>query len=146
MNEYFRASDPFPLQGPRSTRLARFYGALRERKLVTTSCTSCAARHWPPRVICPQCLSGELGWVELPSRGTIHAFTIQDTGVPPGFPRPLIFAMILVDGLRIFSRLVQSEVADVDRGAVVCLAPTAVARDPEGEVRYLPTFRIVTED
>ena len=146
MSDYFRAVDPFPLQGNKSTRLTPFYEALRVHKLVTTSCTQCAQQHWPPRVVCPECLSDQLDWTELPSQGRIHAFTIQETGVPPGFPRPLIFAVVSIQGLRIFTRLVETDADQVKRGLAVSLAPSAVGQDPEGEERYLPTFTLVKED
>lgn len=143
MNEYFRAIDPFPLQGNKNTRLTPFYEALRDERLVTTACTQCEQRHWPPRVVCPNCLSDQLDWVALPNQGTIHAFTIQETGVPPGFPRPLIFAVVSIEELRIFTRLVETESAQVQRGLTVVLSPSAVGPDPEGEERYLPTFALV---
>ncbi len=146
MNEYFRAIDPYPLQGNKNTRLTPFYEALRDERLVTNACTQCEQRHWPPRVVCPNCLSDQLDWVALSSQGTIHAFTIQETGVPPGFPRPLIFAVVSIEELRIFTRLVETESAQVQRGLTVVLSPSAVGPDPEGEERYLPTFTLVKED
>ncbi len=142
MSEYFRAVDPFPLQGSQNTRLAPFYEALRSQKLLTTFCPQCALRHWPPRVVCPDCLSDRLDWIELPDQGTIHAYTIQDTGVPPGFPRPLIFAVVRVEELRIFTRLVETEPGQVERGRTVRLLPSAVGQDPEGDERYVPTFTL----
>jgi uncharacterized protein len=110
---------------------------------VALSCGQCRQRHWPPRVVCPGCLSGQLTWVELPRRGQIHAFTIQETGVPPGFPRPLIFAVVDLDGVRVFTRLVDADPAAVRRGARVELHPSRVGPDPQGGERYLPTFTLV---
>ncbi len=145
MSEYFRAIDLFPLQSSKNTRLAPFYEALRSQQLLTTLCPPCARRHWPPRVVCPKCLSDRLDWIELPSRGTIHAYTIQNTGVPPGFPRPLIFAVVCVAGLSIFTRLVETDPRQVERGRAVRLLPSAVGQDPEGIERYVPTFALVQE-
>ncbi len=145
MSEYYRAIDPFPLQGDQNTRLSPFYEGLRAQKLLTTFCPQCALRHWPPRVVCPECLSGRLAWIELPSRGTVHAYTIQDAGVPPGFPCPAIFAVVCVEGLRIFTRLVETEPSQVERGRTVHLCPSAVGQGPEGDERYVPTFALVQE-
>jgi uncharacterized protein len=146
MPDYLRAVDPFPLQGNKSTRLAPFYTALRQGKLTTTFCARCDRCHWPPRIVCPACLSGNLEWVELPRCGRIHAFTIQETGVPPGFPRPLIFAVVDINGLRIFTRLVDTDPAFVRRGLQVELHPSLVTPDPQGEERYLPTFAVIREE
>lgn len=145
MSDYFRAIDPFPLQSNKNTRLAPFYDALRSQKLITTACRQCDRRHWPPRVVCPGCLSDQLDWIELPSQGTIHAYTVQDAGAPPGFPRPLIFAVVCIEGLRIFTRLVETEASHVERGRTVRLLPSAVGQDPEGDERYIPTFALVQE-
>ena len=145
MSDYFRATDPFPLQGDKSTRLSPFYEALRQGKLITTACEKCRQRHWPPRVVCPGCVSDHLQWVELPRQGKIHAFTIQETGVPPGFPRPLIFAVVDLDGIRIFTRLVDTDPALVQRGLTVELRPSLVSPDPQGEERYLPTFTLAKD-
>ena len=146
MSDYLRALDPFPLQGEKSTRLAPFYAALRQGKLITTFCAQCDRRHWPPRVVCPVCLSDNLDWVGLPRCGRIHAFTIQETGVPPGFPRPLIFAVVDINGLRIFTRLVDADPTSVRRGLEVELHPSLVAPDPQGEDRYLHTFAVIREE
>lgn len=143
MSEYLRAADPYPLQGDKSTRLSSFYRALRQGILLTTFCGHCQQRHWPPRVVCPGCLSSQLAWIELPRQGKIHAFTIQETGVPPGFPRPLIFAVVDLAGLRVFTRLVDTDPPTVQRGLPVALRPSLVSPDPQGEERYLPTFTIV---
>lgn len=142
---YFRAVDPFPLQGGEHTRVARFYEALQEGRLLTTSCSDCDRRHWPPRVVCPVCLSDRLDWVELPKQGTLHVFTVQETGVPPGFPRPSIFAVVRVGELHIFTRLVDTPTAGLKRGAAVRLAPEAVQAGPDGEARCLPTFTVTAE-
>ena len=143
MSDYLRASDPYPLQGEKSTRLAPFYEALRQGKLVTTVCEACHQRHWPPRIICPMCVSDQLQWQELPTQGKIHAFTIQETGVPPGFPRPLIFAVVDLGAVRLFTRLVETDPAAVQRGMLVELHPSLVSPDPQGEERYLPTFTVL---
>ena len=140
---YFRAVDPFPLQGGQHTRVARFYAGLQDGRLLTTWCPDCDRRQWPPRVVCPVCLSDRLDWVELPRQGTLHAFTVQETGVPPGFPRPLVFAVVRIDGLHVFTRLVDTQGADLKRGAAVRLAPEAVADGPDGHTRLLPTFTLV---
>lgn len=144
--DYVRATDPYPLQAAASTRLAPFYRSLARGKLTTTVCSQCERRHWPPRVVCPRCLSDQLDWVELPPVGRIHAFTTQDTGVPPGFPRPLVLAVVMIGELRIFTRLVGADPATVRRGRTVRLAPCQVAVDPQtGEKRYLPSFALVDE-
>jgi uncharacterized OB-fold protein len=75
--------------------------------------------------------------------GTIHAFTVQETGIPAGYPRPLVFAMVNVGGFRIFTTLVETDPTAVALGARVRMTPLRVADDHQGAPRYLPAFRLI---
>ncbi|MFQ5851569.1 MAG: Zn-ribbon domain-containing OB-fold protein [Candidatus Binatia bacterium] len=85
---YLTPADPYPFQSPELNCLHEFYAHLRGDRLTTTQCRGCGNNYWPPRRFCPQCLSGEFDWIDLPKEGTIHAFTIQESGVPRGFSAP----------------------------------------------------------
>jgi uncharacterized OB-fold protein len=138
---YLRAMDPFPLESPDDNKLHEFYAFLAAERLTTTRCTGCGRIDWPPRGFCPACTSDRYDWVDLPHEGRIHGFTVQEAGVPAGYPRPLVFAMVDVVGLRIFAPLLH--VADPARLAVgtpVRFTRVRVADDPQGRPRYLPAF------
>jgi len=138
---YVRATDPFPLESADHTKLHEFYARLAEGRLVTTRCSSCATTAWPPRGFCGECASDAFAWVELPREGAIHAFTVQDTGLPPGFDGPRVFAIVKLDALRIFA--VVTGVADpatLQIGQRVRLAPVRVRDDPKGQPRWLLAF------
>jgi uncharacterized OB-fold protein len=72
----------------------------------------------------------------------VHAFTVQDTGLPAGFDGPRIFAIVKVEDLRIFTILTNAEPARVAVGQRVRLAPLRVADDPKGAARWLPAFEV----
>ena len=138
---YLRAVDPDPLQSPEFNKLYEFYSYLAVERLTTTRCRGCGRMDWPPRAFCPACTSDAYEWVDLPHAGRVHGFTVQETGVPAGFPRPLIFAIVELAGLRIFAPLV--EVADPARVAIgmpVRFTRIRVADDPQGKSRYLVAF------
>ena len=79
--------------------------------------------------------------MDLPRTGRIHGFTVQETGVPAGFARPLVLAMVEVAGLRVFAPLTGvADPASLAVGARVRLAPVRVADDPQGQARYLLAF------
>ena len=139
---YFRAVDPFPLESADHTKLHEFYTRLGQGRLATTRCSACGTRAWPPRGFCGECASDRLEWTDLPSEGTVHAFTIQDTGLPAGFDGPRIFAIVKVEDLRIFTILTNTEPARVAMGQRVGLAPLRVADDPKGAPRWLPAFEV----
>src|SRR5438093_13539277 len=81
---YFRAADPLPLESPDFNRLHEFYAYLAVERLTTTRCKACGRIDWPPRGFCPACTSDAYEWVDLPHRGRVHGFTVQETGVPVG--------------------------------------------------------------
>ena len=137
---YLRATDPFPLEAADFTKLHEFYARLGQGRLSTTRCAGCGVTAWPPRGFCPECGSDRFAWTDLPDEGTVHAFTVQDTGLPAGFTGPRIFAIVKLGGHRIFSILVDADPAGVRIGQRVRLTPLAVAPDPNGHPRWLPAF------
>ncbi|MBI4588293.1 MAG: OB-fold domain-containing protein [Candidatus Rokubacteria bacterium] len=140
---YFRAVDPFPLESPEQTKLHEFYEYLAAGRLVTTACRGCRRRDWPPRGFCPECGSDQFDWSDLPHEGLLHAFTVQETGVPAGFDKPLIFGITRLDELRIFTRIIETEPAELAVGKRVQFTPLRVTDDHEGKPRYLPAFKLV---
>lgn len=116
MNEqpYINTMDIFPLETPEQNKLHRFYDLLREGRLTTTKCTRCDEISWPPRTICPSCLSDELEWIDLPKKGKLFTYTVQFAGVSPAFEVPLYLGMVQLDnGLKIFARLVDATEEDL---------------------------------
>jgi len=140
-SSYLRAVDPFPLESPEFNKLHEFYGFLAVERLTTTRCTGCGRIDWPPRGFCPRCTSDAYEWIDLPHQGRVHGFTVQETGVPAGYPRPRIFAIVEVGGLRIFAPLIEvPDPARVAIGMPVRFKRIRVADDPQGTPRYLPAF------
>ena len=138
---YARAMDPLPLESAEQNKLHAFYAHLAEGRLTTTRCQSCGRVDWPPRGFCPACASDTFDWVDLPHEGRVHGFSVQETGVPAGFGRPLVFAIVEIAGLRVFAPLTGvADPAGLAVGARVRLAPVRVADDPQGQPRYLPAF------
>jgi uncharacterized OB-fold protein len=135
-----RATDPFPLESAEQTKLHEFYTRLAAGRLATTRCTGCGRTAWPPRGFCPECASDGFEWVDLPSEGTIHAFTSQESGLPAGFEGPRVFAIVKVGGHRIFS-IVRGG-GDVSIGQCVRLEPMRVTDDSKGAARWLPAFTV----
>ena len=137
---YLRAVDPFPLESVEDTKLHEFYARLGQGRLCTTRCTGCGRTAWPPRGFCPECAGDAFDWIDLPAEGTVHAFTVQETGLPAGFAGPRVFAVVTVGGHRIFTVLLDADPARMAIGQPVRLAPLAVAADPKGNPRWLPAF------
>ena len=139
---YFRAVDPFPLESAGQTKLHEFYEYLAAGRLVTTACRGCKRLDWPPRGFCPQCGSDQYDWVDLPQEGILHAFTVQETGVPSGFDKPLIFGIVKIHNLRLFSRIVETDPGGLGVGKRVQFTSLRIADDSEGKHRHLPAFKL----
>lgn len=137
---YFRATDPFPLEAPDYTKLSEFYARLGQGRLSTTQCTRCGRSAWPPSGFCPDCAGDAMSWTDLPGEGTVHAFTVQETGLPAGFTGPRVFAIVKLGAHRIFTILLDADPARVTIGQRVHLTPLAVDPDPKGNPRWLPAF------
>jgi uncharacterized OB-fold protein len=140
---YYRAVDPFPLESADHTKLHEFYARLGAGRLSTTRCAGCGAVAWPPRGFCPDCGDDRFDWIDLPAEGTVHAFTVQETGLPAGFEAPRVFAIVKVDGHRIFTVVAGADPASMRVGQRVRLAPMRVADGPQGHSRWLPGFQVV---
>ena len=137
---YFRAIDPFPLESAEHNRLHEFYTRLGDGTLSTTRCGGCGRTAWPPRAFCPECGSDAFTWTELAGEGVVHGFTVQETGLPAGFDGPRVFAIVKVDGHRVFTILVTADPSRVQIGQRVRLMPLRVTDDAKGQPRWLPAF------
>jgi uncharacterized OB-fold protein len=137
---YFRATDPYPLESAEHTKLHDVYTRLAAGRLSTTRCEGCGQTAWPPRGFCPDCGADRFAWVDLPTEGVVHAFTVQETGLPAGFEAPRVFAIVKVDGHRVFGILADADPRTVSVGQRVRVRPIRVADDPRGAPRWLPAF------
>jgi hypothetical protein len=99
--------DFYPLEDERYTRIAQFFKNLKEGRLTTTKCKKCNRILWPPRVICPNCLSSDLEWTDLGTEGELYAFTEVRLGAPLGFVQdvPFCTGIVKIGGLLISARI-----------------------------------------
>jgi len=99
--------DFYPLEDEKSTRTSQFFKNLREGRLTTTKCPKCGRLLWPPRIVCPNCLSNELEWVDMGTEGELYAFTEMRLGAPLGFVQdaPFCIGIVKIGGLLISARI-----------------------------------------
>ena len=135
--KYFATMDFYPIEAPEFNRISKFYENLAQKKLTTTKCKHCGATPFPPRVVCPECNSDELEWVDLADRGKVLQLSEEVAGVPLGFEAPLIHAIVdLGHGLRMLSRIVNCPAGQLKEGDGVQLfvftIPAMVMDSKEG--------------
>jgi len=99
--------DFYPLQDEKNTKISQFFKDLKEGHLTTTKCQKCDKLLWPPRIVCPNCLTSELEWVDLGTQGELYAFTEIRLGAPLGFVQdvPFCIGIVRIGGLLISTRI-----------------------------------------
>ena len=115
--------DFYPLEDEKSTRISRFFVGLKEGRLTTTKCKKCEKLLWPPRIVCPNCLSEELEWVDLGNEGELYAFTEVRLGAPLGLVQdaPFCVGFVRIGGLLISTRIDNTKYEDLKIGDKVHL-------------------------
>ena len=127
--------DFYPLQDEKSTRISKFFQNLKERRLTTTKCKMCGKLLWPTRIVCPECLSENLEWVDLGVEGELYAFTEMRLGAPLGFVEdvPFCVGIVKIGGLLISARIDDAKHEDLEIGDKVGLK---IVELPDGRVFY----------
>jgi|tagenome__1003787_1003787.scaffolds.fasta_scaffold20759424_2 uncharacterized OB-fold protein len=77
------------LDRDRDATAREFYARLEAGTAATTRCPACGTTRFPPRARCATC-DAPTEWIELPSRGRLHAFTMQERALRFGAPELLV--------------------------------------------------------
>ena len=101
-------SDRRPL--PRIDEESRgFWEALARHELYFQRCRACHTARFPPRAVCPACLSSATEWIRASGRGTVYTFTVTHQNPAPGFREALPYVLAIVElaeGPRIMTNIV----------------------------------------
>lgn len=113
-----RLLDFYELQTAEHTGIHEFYENLREGQLSTTRCRDCGELQFPPRIVCPECRSDDLEYVDLPHEGELFAFSTVRAGAPLGMEAEVPFVTGIVDlgDVRLSSRIDGAEYDDLAIG------------------------------
>lgn len=110
-------------------------------RLLLQRCRPCGKVQFFPRVVCVDCFSGDLEWVQASGWGSVHSFTWVRVPRNPAFKEevPICYANVILDeGVILESRVVGEDVKMVKIGAKVRAAFLATS-DPEVK---LPVFEL----
>jgi uncharacterized OB-fold protein len=121
--KYMVTMDLYPQQSKEFNQVYPFFEHLREGRFTTTKCADCGAEPFPPRVMCPECYSTNLNWVDWPTEATVLEVTEEVVGVPLGFGKPpLIHALVDLQGKRtFFVRIMNCAQGELQEGDTVKL-------------------------
>ncbi len=116
-------------------KTADFVNYLQQGKVMTTKCKKCGTRYFPPKMDCPKCLTSDIEWCEIKSKGKLITYTIVNYG-PSGFENdaPYILGVgEFGDGLRVFSRINKEiKESDIKPGMELKVVPMKLPGDRIG--------------
>ena len=119
-NKYPVTMDVWPMEAREFNRIYEFYDNLKAGRFTTTKCKKCGHVAYPPRILCPECYSEELEYIDLPKKGKVIVCTEQLRGVPLGFEAPLVHAWIDLGAnspvKRILSRIINCPAGQLKEG------------------------------
>jgi uncharacterized OB-fold protein len=115
-------------------------------RLLGSRCEVCGKHHFPRHDTCPYCASDRSEPVELSAAGRLWAWTVVTTA-PPGYRGdvPYGFGVVeLPEGLRVVSRLTETDPTRLSTGQSVELVVVPVLVDDEG--RRVVTYAFAPRD
>jgi len=127
---------PIPTPSVRSTP---FWRSCHEHVLSLPRCSDCGSFHFPPAILCPECLSDRLEWARASGRGKVFSFVLFHRVYHPGFAEEVPYPVAVVameEGPRMLTNLVDCAPADVR-----CDMPVEVAFEDITDEISLPRFR-----
>ncbi|MFW0858633.1 MAG: Zn-ribbon domain-containing OB-fold protein [Dehalococcoidia bacterium] len=117
-------------------KVADFVSYLEQGKVMASSCKKCGRVYFPPRVDCSNCLTSDVKWFEIGSKGKLLTYTRVNYG-PAGFEDDAPYVLAVADfegGVRVFGRL-SREINENDIKVGMALKPI-VANLPDEKVLY----------
>jgi uncharacterized OB-fold protein len=117
------------------SKTLQFWEGLKQGKVLATRCTKCGKLYFPPVADCPDCLSSEMGWVELSSEAEIETFThvvIRPTSFQQYKPYTVAIGR-LKEGVRVLAWLTGFKLSEIKVGMKVKLIAKT---SPEGNPTY----------
>jgi uncharacterized protein len=108
---------------PAADWLAEYHAGLERGELQVTHCVECGRLEFPPRAACPRCsATGPSSWITVSGRGHVWSFVIfHKRYLPEPAPQPPydVAVVELVEGPRLFTRIVETDLADIRVGMPV---------------------------
>lgn len=116
-----------------------FFARVADEEYPIPTCGNCGESFFPPRVLCPYCLSNDLGYTTAAGTGTLHSFSVVRVDHHPdwGARAPYVNALIsLDDGPVVFGNIVDCDPVDLSVGMEVTVTFDEAVGDSETTMPY----------
>ena len=133
-----------PLPSPITPEAQPYWDGLKENKLMLPKCDDCGKPFFYPRVLCPNCHSRNISWMQASGRGKLYSFQIAHRSLNRAFKveLPCVLAMIeLEEGPRMMSNLINIK---PDPNVVKCDMPVEVVFEKQNDDITLALFQPAT--
>ena len=133
-----------PLPSPITPEAQPYWDGLKENKLMLPKCDDCGKPFFYPRVLCPNCHSRHISWMQASGRGKLYSFQIAHRSLNRAFKveLPCVMAMIeLEEGPRVLSNLINIE---PDPSVIKCDMPVEVVFEKQNDDITLALFQPAT--
>jgi uncharacterized OB-fold protein len=130
-----------PLPQPITPEAKPYWDGLKQGKLMIPKCGDCGVPFFYPRVVCPNCSSRSIGWIQASGQGKLHAFGIAHQSFNKAYkvPPPFVLAMIELDeGPRMLSNLIN---VHPDPKTVKCDMPVEIVFQKLTDDVTIPLFQ-----
>ena len=125
---------------PRPTpETAAYWEGCRKGKLMIQRCSSCGHHQFYPRLLCTECMSTQVEWIEAGGRGRVVSFTIVRQAISEAYAAdlPYVVALIQLDE----GPTMMSNVIGCNPERVVIGMPVEVVFEAWSEDLTVPKFR-----
>ena len=126
---------------PQPTAYSRpYWERCNNGQLAAPQCDECGNLFFPPRAVCPECLSPDVTYRDSCGRGVVYSYTVIERAPGPEFETPYAVAVVEVaEGWHIGTNIIRCDPHDVYIGMEV-----EVEFRQMSEQITLPYFRPVT--
>ena len=130
-----RVSIPVP-----DTDSSEFWERCKKHAMAIQKCADCGTVRYPPRPVCPNCLSTNTTWLPISGKGKVYTYVTYHQAPGDWASRvPYNVTMVeLEEGLRMWSNVVNCKPEEVYVGM-----PLEIVYDDVSETVALPRFKAV---
>ncbi len=117
---------------PVNPETAEFWQGCRDHRLLLQHCVDCKHQQFYPRLVCSQCSSRKLEWLEASGLAKVESFTVMRMAISPAYAEDLPYVVAIVrlaEGPKMMTNIVNTDPDTVSIGLEVSVKFRAYSDD-----------------